>query len=88
MLEGEALCVSVASSEVGGERTWKRPARSVNGQTAAGSPPDDQGQDDGSEGRTHRRVKRGFIIPGTLWCGSGNKAPSYQDLGRLVLYSK
>ncbi|XP_075946097.1 group 3 secretory phospholipase A2 [Anarhichas minor] len=31
--------------------------------------------------RTHQRVKRGFIIPGTLWCGSGNKAPSYADLG-------
>ncbi|XP_055009709.1 group 3 secretory phospholipase A2 isoform X2 [Boleophthalmus pectinirostris] len=27
------------------------------------------------------RVKRGFIVPGTLWCGSGNKAPSYSDLG-------
>lgn len=87
LFEGEDLCASVASPEIGGVRTWKRQVRSVHGQT--GSERDAyQGQDDGSEGRTHRRVKRGFIVPGTLWCGSGNKAPSYQDLGRLVLYSK
>lgn len=36
-----------------------------------------------SEVRVHPRVKRGFIVPGTLWCGSGNKAPSYADLGKL-----
>ncbi|KAM4719803.1 group 3 secretory phospholipase A2 [Anableps anableps] len=41
----------------------------------------DQGEDERSEVRIHRRVKRGFIVPGTLWCGSGNKAPSYADLG-------
>ncbi|KAL0965744.1 hypothetical protein UPYG_G00285160 [Umbra pygmaea] len=28
----------------------------------------------------HRRVKRGFIVPGTLWCGSGSKAENYEDL--------
>uniref|UniRef100_A0A665UD01 phospholipase A2 n=1 Tax=Echeneis naucrates TaxID=173247 RepID=A0A665UD01_ECHNA len=37
--------------------------------------------DEGSKVRGHRRAKRGFIVPGTLWCGSGNKAPSYADLG-------
>uniref|UniRef100_A0A3B4VP47 phospholipase A2 n=1 Tax=Seriola dumerili TaxID=41447 RepID=A0A3B4VP47_SERDU len=40
-----------------------------------------QGQDERSEVKIHKRVKRGFIVPGTLWCGSGNKAPSYADLG-------
>lgn len=35
----------------------------------------------GSEVGRVQRVKRGFIVPGTLWCGSGNKAPSYEDLG-------
>ncbi|XP_061589960.1 group 3 secretory phospholipase A2 [Cololabis saira] len=51
-------------------RAEKRRARSVVG----------AGEDE-SSGVTSHRVKRGFIVPGTLWCGSGNKAPSFQDLG-------
>ncbi|KAM9734552.1 group 3 secretory phospholipase A2 isoform 1-T1 [Menidia menidia] len=38
-------------------------------------------EEQGSEVSARRRVRRGFIVPGTLWCGSGNKAPSYADLG-------
>lgn len=87
MLESEDLCVSVASPMVGGraERTVRRPVRSVDGLIEAGSPAENhQGQAERSEVRTHQRVKRGFIVPGTLWCGSGNKAPSYADLGTFV----
>ncbi|XP_029300812.1 group 3 secretory phospholipase A2 [Cottoperca gobio] len=68
MLESEEQCVSLSSQGV----SRKRPVRSVGGH---------QGQAERSEVRTHQRVKRGFIVPGTLWCGSGNKAPSYEDLG-------
>lgn len=68
MLEAEDRCVSVSGH--GGE----------GGLSAA---MDAQGQDERSEVRIHPRVKRGFIVPGTLWCGSGNKALSYEDLGRF-----
>ncbi|XP_030625829.1 group 3 secretory phospholipase A2 [Chanos chanos] len=34
-----------------------------------------------SSGVKSRRVKRSWMIPGTLWCGSGNEAASYFDLG-------
>lgn len=71
ILEGKDLCVSVESHF---ERAGGRSARSAGGFPA--------GQHEGSE-VTHPRVKRGFIVPGTLWCGSGNKAPSYEDLGEL-----
>lgn len=76
MLGEDNQCVSLDSS------TTERAARS------SGSPPEKpEGQDERSEVKTtHERVKRGFIVPGTLWCGSGNKAPSYGDLGKLVLY--
>ncbi|TDH02363.1 hypothetical protein EPR50_G00172240 [Perca flavescens] len=70
MLETEELCESVAALGDGGR---PRPARSVGGHH--------QGPAESSEVRGHQRVKRGFIVPGTLWCGSGNKAPSYADLG-------
>ncbi|XP_041826121.1 group 3 secretory phospholipase A2 isoform X2 [Melanotaenia boesemani] len=64
-------CVSLASPGFSGLRkTGGRHTRS------AGGP-----EDEGSEVRMHQRVKRGFIVPGTLWCGSGNKAPSFDDLG-------
>lgn len=67
----EGQCVSLASL---GERTERRSVRSIGGQC----------QDERSEVSMHQRVKRGFIVPGTLWCGSGNKAPSYSDLGMCL----
>lgn len=30
---------------------------------------------------SQKRSKRAWMIPGTLWCGSGNKASNFSDLG-------
>ncbi|XP_041666167.1 group 3 secretory phospholipase A2 [Cheilinus undulatus] len=70
MLAEEGMCVSVDSTDAAGH-AGKRSVRSVGGSSSA----------ERSEVEIHLRVKRGFIVPGTLWCGSGNKAPSYADLG-------
>ncbi|XP_022595537.1 group 3 secretory phospholipase A2-like [Seriola dumerili] len=83
MIGGEEQCVSLASpgpggSELGG-RTGKKPMRRRRRRNSVAQ--NSQGQDERSEVKIHKRVKRGFIVPGTLWCGSGNKAPSYADLG-------
>ncbi|XP_068191064.1 group 3 secretory phospholipase A2 isoform X2 [Antennarius striatus] len=77
MFEAKDPCVSMASPNfvLHTERTGRRSARS------AGDWHEDlQGEADRSEVKTLQRSKR-FIIPGTLWCGSGNKAPSNDDLG-------
>lgn len=72
----EDPCVSLASPNLGAP-PGKRSLRSVHG-----SPPG--AHEDGSKGRSLHRVRRGFIVPGTLWCGTGNKAPSFGDLGRCL----
>ncbi|KAG7233493.1 hypothetical protein INR49_006952 [Caranx melampygus] len=68
VLGAEGQCVSLADP---GEKPVAKRRRRRNS----------HGHDERSEVRSHPRVKRGFIVPGTLWCGSGNKAPSYADLG-------
>ncbi|XP_020508604.2 group 3 secretory phospholipase A2 [Labrus bergylta] len=74
MFEAGDMCVSVDSTDAGG-RAGKRSVRSVGGSSSEKH----EGRAERSEVRS--RVKRGFIVPGTLWCGSGNKAPSFDDLG-------
>lgn len=71
VVESEGMCEPVASL---GE------PMSLRGHSDGRS----QGAGERSEVRSPQRVKRGFIVPGTLWCGSGNKAPSHENLGELV----
>lgn len=80
MFDEDELCASLDSPQIAAheEHTAKRLVRSAG---PFNSP------DERSGVKPKLRVKRGFIVPGTLWCGSGNKAPSYADLGRIFYKS-
>lgn len=41
------------------------------------------GDDSALQDKVLNRPKRGFTYPGTLWCGAGNMADHYNQLGRL-----
>nr|XP_043887316.1 uncharacterized protein proca1 [Solea senegalensis] len=38
-------------------------------------------QESGDEDKVLKRSRRGFTYPGTLWCGAGNMADHYEQLG-------
>ncbi|XP_061828569.1 uncharacterized protein proca1 isoform X1 [Nerophis lumbriciformis] len=42
-----------------------------------------QGEDIRGPSQVLRRSRRGFTYPGTLWCGAGNMADHYEQLGRF-----
>ncbi|XP_063147153.1 protein PROCA1 [Candoia aspera] len=59
--------------------------RALGGQATAlalrGGGAGQRARDPGSAAGGRRRAKRGFTYPGTLWCGAGNIAESYEQLG-------
>ncbi|KPP60180.1 hypothetical protein Z043_121839, partial [Scleropages formosus] len=74
------------------QRRSKRTERSAAGSSNSPAAPSAsvpesrsrKGTEGPESGRVPRRTKRGFTYPGTLWCGAGNIADSYDHLGEFA----
>ncbi|XP_075761228.1 protein PROCA1 [Pelodiscus sinensis] len=67
----------------GSGRREPGPPRSACGSPGSGGrqPPGATWAPEPAGGAARRRAKRGFTYPGTLWCGAGTNAESYEQLG-------
>ncbi|XP_058645627.1 group 3 secretory phospholipase A2 [Onychostoma macrolepis] len=76
LIEPHGPCEAAGITEEFTASVWRaRDLRSVE-------PDGLEDQDSGESSRqTLHRSKRAWMIPGTLWCGSGNKAMAFGDLG-------
>lgn len=70
-------------------REFQRSASSSsNGGGGGGGITRDDGDEPGRQVEVLQRSKRGFTYPGTLWCGAGNMADHYDQLGAFFHFSR
>lgn len=77
LIKPHGPCEAAGISEEFTASVWRtRDLRSVE--------PDGFEHQEGGESsrQTLHRSKRAWMIPGTLWCGSGNEATAFTDLGK------
>lgn len=79
LVEPDGPCAT--AGRLAGLRTPVRKGRDLESVDRKVAPMQNGG---GGPGLKLRRSKRAWMIPGTLWCGAGNKALDFSDLGMFV----